>query len=328
MVARRLVAIFAVTGSFALASCSSGSNSGGDVSAAGSPGAPALSTLKVGVMPFVDVAPMYLGVKKGFYKDHGLRLDLIPMQSGTAAISAVMSGSVDFGLATPIAVAQARAKGLPIRFVAPSEQRVPSINGLVVKANSRLHNAKDLDGKTIALSSLKTQPQFNITAFGTMHGADPGSWKLISMATPDMLKALGADRIDAAYMAEPFLTQAKESGYRVIINDPLKSVIGEKAMVSAWFSQDKTIKAKPNLMTEFVAATAEANTYSNKHHDELRGIIPSYTKLPKKVVSKITLPVYAPTLNRETMKKTVSLGVKYGFVDKPVPVDDLVYRGK
>ncbi|HEY9473077.1 MAG TPA: hypothetical protein VIS06_04390, partial [Mycobacteriales bacterium] len=51
-----------------------------------------LTTAKVGVLPIVEVAPIYLGIQKGFYKDE--KIDLKPQQAqgGAAIVPAVVSG--------------------------------------------------------------------------------------------------------------------------------------------------------------------------------------------------------------------------------------------
>ncbi|WP_406019719.1 ABC transporter substrate-binding protein [Nocardioides sp. NBC_00850] len=53
--------------------------------------------ITVGVIPIVDVAPIYLGVEKGFFKEEGLDVNLELAQGGAAIIPAVASGQYQFG---------------------------------------------------------------------------------------------------------------------------------------------------------------------------------------------------------------------------------------
>src|SRR5699024_12497246 len=57
-----------------------------------------LSQVSSGVIPIVDVAPIYLGAKEGIFEEHGLELDLTLAQGGAAIIPAVQSGDYDFGV--------------------------------------------------------------------------------------------------------------------------------------------------------------------------------------------------------------------------------------
>lgn len=54
-----------------------------------------LTEVSIGVIPIVDVAPIYLGVQEGIFEEHGLDVDLTLAQGGAAIIPAVMSGDFD-----------------------------------------------------------------------------------------------------------------------------------------------------------------------------------------------------------------------------------------
>jgi NitT/TauT family transport system substrate-binding protein len=49
-------------------------------------------TLKVGVIPISDVAPLYLGIAKGYFKDEHLAIEPVPAQGGAVIVPAVLSG--------------------------------------------------------------------------------------------------------------------------------------------------------------------------------------------------------------------------------------------
>jgi NitT/TauT family transport system substrate-binding protein len=66
----------------ALAGC------GDDDGGGGGGGGPA--TLKVGVLPIADVAPLYLGMDEGFFKEEQLTIKPQVMQGGTEVTAAVV----------------------------------------------------------------------------------------------------------------------------------------------------------------------------------------------------------------------------------------------
>src|SRR4051794_15399316 len=51
----------------------------------------------VGVIPIVDVAPIYLGKDKGIFKKHGIDLKLQAGSGGAATVPGVVSGQFQFG---------------------------------------------------------------------------------------------------------------------------------------------------------------------------------------------------------------------------------------
>src|SRR3954470_515263 len=90
----------------AVAACGGddGSGSGG-----GAQAAKAVS-LKVGVLPIADVAPLYLGMDQGFFKAENLTIEPAVAEGGAAVVPAVMSGDnqVRFFNAPFLMVAQER----------------------------------------------------------------------------------------------------------------------------------------------------------------------------------------------------------------------------
>src|ERR1043165_4364884 len=80
-----------LSGCGALDGSASGPGSGGS----GTPGAVEKPKLKVGLLPVVDVAPLYQAVEKGYFKQEGLDVEPIVVASGPKAVESVISGEID-----------------------------------------------------------------------------------------------------------------------------------------------------------------------------------------------------------------------------------------
>ncbi|MGH8878227.1 MAG: ABC transporter substrate-binding protein, partial [Stackebrandtia sp.] len=72
----------------------------------------------VGVIPIVDVAPIYLGDKEGFFADRGIDLKLKSGQGGAAIVPGVSSGDYQFGFSNLTSLMSAQTQGLDVRAVA------------------------------------------------------------------------------------------------------------------------------------------------------------------------------------------------------------------
>ena len=79
-----LVALACVAGMTACGGDDDGGGGGGD---SGGP-----TTLKVGVIPIADVAPLYLGIEKGFFEEQQLTIQPQLAEGGAAITPAVVSG--------------------------------------------------------------------------------------------------------------------------------------------------------------------------------------------------------------------------------------------
>ena len=179
----RLVSLLALLG--LVAGC------GGPGSTAGSsPQANQPTTINVGLLPINDVAPLYLGIKKGFFKQQNLTLHTQLMQGGAAVASAVMGGSLDFGFAATVNLMLAKSQGLPVKIVASGNNAAQDAahewSGIMVSGDSPIRSVRDLAGRTIATNALKGVNELAIDSVAMKAGVSLSSLKLVPVDFPDM----------------------------------------------------------------------------------------------------------------------------------------------
>ena len=108
----------------------------------------------------------------------------------------------------------ARTQGIPITAVATSEVEGTNApdnwQNIMVKGSSSIQTPADLAGKTIAVNALKGVGEVMIKAALEKSGVDPNSIKLLAVPFPTMRSALANGQVDAAWMAEPFMSQMPE----------------------------------------------------------------------------------------------------------------------
>src|SRR2546422_5032026 len=106
-----------------------------------------------------------LGQKAGFFKKHGLALELLYTQGAGETLQAVISGSVDLGIGVGTAgVLGAFAKGAPVRAIANSMTGADDLFWYVPAA-SPIKTIKDAGGKTIAYSTTGSSTNLAVLAF-------------------------------------------------------------------------------------------------------------------------------------------------------------------
>src|SRR4051812_11108088 len=102
---RRLLAgmmVAALAGSLAACGTSNDSDEGS--------GDSGVDNVKVGVIPIIDVAPIYLGQQKGFFKSRNIEVAMESGQGGAAIVPGVVSGQFQFGFSnfTSLMIAQTK----------------------------------------------------------------------------------------------------------------------------------------------------------------------------------------------------------------------------
>lgn len=118
------------------------------VQATGPIGAPEKTSIKIGMrLPNLDTnAPIEIAIDKGFYKEEGLSVERVEVQSIREGL---VGGSLDFGAeAAPDVVAAATA-GTGLRIVAGYRNREP----FVVVVQPEIAKPQDLAGKPILLGA-------------------------------------------------------------------------------------------------------------------------------------------------------------------------------
>ena len=157
--------------------------------AVGGPGE--ITEVTVGVIPIVDVAPIYLGKEKGFFRERGIDLKMATADGGAAIVPGVVSGQFDFGFSNIVSLLTAQTKKVPIQVVASGVASTGEtgldFGAVVVKDNSPIKSAADLAGKKIAINSLKNIGDVTIRESVRKAGGDPAGIKFVQMPFPQML---------------------------------------------------------------------------------------------------------------------------------------------
>ena len=287
-----------------------------------------LTKVKVGVLPSVNSAPFFLGIKKGFFKEEGLEVDPQIMQGGSELTIALMSGATQFSHIGSVNAVIARAKGLPIKVIAfyLKEQNTfdRTYMRIVVRPDSNIKSVKDLEGKTVASNEVRAYGEVVIKASLEKQGMNPNSIKLTEIPFPDMASALGSKRVDAIWTLEPFLTIALDAG-NIAIDAPAPTFAGnENFLDGAWMTTEKYISTNPDVVDRFVRAMNRSTEYAAANTDEVRSIIPTYTRVKDDLARRINLPKFDATVDREMIERIADYAHKYGIIEKRVSANDLL----
>ena len=162
-VRKLLVALLVLVCALAVGSCGGDDDDGGGDSGSSEP-----VTLKVGVIPIADVAPLYLGIKQGFFDDERLKIEPQLAEGGAAITPAVLSGDFQIGFSNTISLLIAASKGLPVQIISQGvlagKDESDAWADLLVLKDGPVKDAKDLEGKTIAVNTLNNICEVTIKA--------------------------------------------------------------------------------------------------------------------------------------------------------------------
>jgi NitT/TauT family transport system substrate-binding protein len=280
----------------------------------------------VGVIPILDVAPIYLGVEKGFFDKRGMDVQLEQAEGGAAIVPAVVSGQYQFGFSNVVSLLLAHSKGLPVKMVSNGNNST-GVDGkdfasLMVKGDSPIKSPKDLEGKTVAANTLQNIVDTSVRASVRKDGGDPSKVKFVPLPFPEQPAALQSGRVDAVFVVEPFQQAVLADGGRPIASSYVDAA--PNLTVATYFASKQLIGENPDLVKRFTDAMTESLSYADSHPDEAREIIGSYTKIAPEVIEKVTLPKWPAEVNRDSVQTLADLALDDGLLDKAADVDSLL----
>jgi NitT/TauT family transport system substrate-binding protein len=315
---RRPLILLALVGVLVAAGCGSSDDEPGGTS-------DGVQQVKVGIIPILDVAPIYLGKEKGFFTGRNIELTLESGQGGAAIVPGVVSGQFQFGFSNVTSLLIAQSRGLPLKVVSngvASTGKDKADFGGVVTRDDSIKTAADLAGKRVAVNTLKNIGDSTIRASVRKAGGDPSSIKFVELAFPDMPAALEAGQVDAIWVVEPFLSTSIGQGGRLVASNYVDTA--PDLTVALYFTSEQLTKDDPDLVKRFTDAMTESLAYADSHPDEARRVLTTYTQIDEAVIEKLTLPKWPPDINRESVETLASLAVQDGLVTEQPDVAALL----
>ncbi len=110
--------------------------------------APKKVTLALDWVPNTNHTGIYVAQQKGWYKEQGIELQILPYAEGSTTDQLVAGGKADFGISFEESVVQARAAGQDVVSVAAVIQH--NTSALVTLKDSGIDSPRKLDGKRYA----------------------------------------------------------------------------------------------------------------------------------------------------------------------------------
>ncbi|GAA3919303.1 ABC transporter substrate-binding protein [Actinoplanes auranticolor] len=297
------------------AGCGSSGDSGGGTTDGG------VAKVKVGIIPIVDVAPIYLGQKQGFFANRKIDLTMESGQGGAAIVPGVVSGQFQFGFSNITSLLIAQTKNVPVKVVtngvASTGTAGKDFGGVTVRKDSPITEPADLAGKKIAVNTLKNIGDTTVRESVRKAGGDPSGITFVEMPFANMPAAVENGQVDAAWVVEPSLSAVTAAGGRVVAWNYVDAA--PDLTVAAYFASSKLIADDPDLVKRFTEAMNESLAYADAHPDEVREILGSYTKIDPKVREALTLPKWPTEINKPSVETLSKLGAQDGIFGSATP---------
>ena len=220
------------------------------------PSAQADDTLRVaaGQRGNWDTTIAEIGQRGGIFKKNGLSLEILYTQGGGETQQAVISGSVDIGVAPGImGVLSAFSKGAPVRIIG-AETTGASDLFWYVPSTSPIKSLKDTEGKSIAYSTNGSSTHGIVTAF--MKQYDLKARPTATGGPAPTLTQVMSNQIDVGWSAPPFGLQQLDEGKIRIIASGNDATVFKGQTVRLLITNVQTLQERKPVIERFMNGPA------------------------------------------------------------------------
>jgi NitT/TauT family transport system substrate-binding protein len=241
--------------------------------------------LPMGYIPNIQFAPFYVAIEKGYFKEAGIELEF-DYKFETDGVALVGAGELPFAVVSGEQVLLARAKGLPVTYIAAWYQQYPV--SVVAKSEAGVLVPQDLKGKKIGLPGLFGASYIGLRALLNAGKLSESDVTLDAIGFNQVeLMASGQQDIVVGYTAnEPI--QLRAQGIAVT-----EIRVADYAQLAAngLLASEKVIKENPDLVRAFVGAFLKGLKDTIDNPDEAFTIsekyIPNFSQLDADVQKQV-----------------------------------------
>lgn len=262
----------------------------------------------------------------GFFKAAGLDVTIDIFASGGTIMAAVTGGALDIGAGSTTSSANAHVHGLPLRMIAPGGVYTTEspTTMLAVTRTSPIRTAKDLAGKTVAVTTLRDLTQVSVMAWIDKNGGDSKATSFVENGPATMGPTLLSGHADAVFIGEPYLTQLKDQ--LTIIGSPYDA-IAKRFLIIGWTATKDWLDTNTATARKFVAAIRAADDWAMRNRRDSLAVLGKYTKVAPEVLATMHHNAWVPKLEAGLVQPVIDVSAQYQTLPHGFAAAEMFYPG-
>lgn len=314
--------VFAITAlTTGLAACSSGSSSS-QASGSTSSSSGTLTTVTVAAPDIASSVPLEIAQSKGLFKAEGLNVKVETIANSNVTTEPLLAGTLDFTSENWVGqyIQEETNPKLGLKVVADNFQAADNIAAIVVPKNSTITSVKQLAGKKIALPGAGASigplsVDVLLNSYGVKATMTSKSYQTVITPFPDMPAVLAQNKVDAAWVTEPFVTVAEEAGAHVLAYTYTGAL--SDFPIGDWATTESFAEKNPAAVKEFAAAITKAQQMAASDPALVRQEEPVWIPtLAPKIANVMAQGTYDTTISLTRLQRVADVMEDYGFLPK------------
>jgi NitT/TauT family transport system substrate-binding protein len=281
-----------------------------------------LTPLRTATLKIAAQTDVWVAQQRGIYAKNGIDAKISFFNTGAQSIPAMQGGAVDVLLSIPGIGMVAMERGIDLAAIFQDETAhaaPPDSASVQVMESSPIKSLADLRGKKIGVGGLSTQNTIAVKMLLDKAGVDLSSISLAEVPFTAMVNAIKAGHVDAAVPVDPFTTQLRLSGGRVIAWNYVESV--PEQPLGVWFTKASFARSNPQVIDAFIRSMKEAVDYLRADETRARDAIADYIQIDRKILDNMPLIAWNYQVKLDRWQAVVDMMVRYGGL-KPRKADE------
>ena len=197
----------------------------------------------------------------------------------------------------------------------------PDSASIQVVEGSPIKTLADLRGKKIGVGGLSTQNTIAVKMLLDKAGVDPSAVSFSELPFAAMGNALKAGHVDAVVPVDPFTTQLRLTGGRVLSWNYVEAI--PEQPLGWWFTKGSFVKANPQVIDGFIKSMKELIDYLHADEGRARDEIAAYIKIDRSILDNMPLIGWDYQIKLARWQAVVDMMVRYAGM-KPKKAEEFV----
>ncbi|ALG11817.1 hypothetical protein AOZ06_37490 [Kibdelosporangium phytohabitans] len=295
----------------------------GESGGSGSPGPLERSRINVAILPTVEIAPLELAVRNGYFSSEGLEVKVSIAGSGQQTVEGMVNGQYDIVYSSYPPLLLAQSKGIAdVRIISGNSAAAPGTAMLVRGKSSPLRTAADVSGKKVAVTAKGTLAELMVRSTLASQHARPETVTFVEMPFPDMPTALDRGTVDAAMMVEPFVTVAERSVGAVPLLDLATGPLADLPF-TGFGATSEFVSANPKTVAAFQRGISRAAGQS-ADRARIEPLLTEVAKIDREVAARTKLPLLRTDLDPAAIQRVSRLMTDFGLLKQELDVKPML----
>ncbi len=303
----------------------------------------AAELVKIAIIGGTGDVGFYVADAKGYFRDEGIEVEMIPFDSGARMIAPLSTGDIDVGAgAVSAGLYNAFEREITMRVVADKGRNTLaySLQGLLVRKalveSGEVKSIKDLKGRKIGFTAPGANDSAVMDEALRKEGLSFADIDPVFMGLPQHMAAYASGAIAASIVPEPFLTAAQKNGSAVQLMSVAQ--MRNNAQLAAVVYSDLFARKRPDVARKLMKAYIRGiRTYqdglenghiaANAKGEEIIAILAKYSSMKDPALLRVLVPAaFDPDgwPNVESLRTDWAFYKAQGLIKGTISVDQVL----